>query len=65
MKRLIIYTIFLGVISCDKIESPVAEEYGKFDLSLFPGDPLNYYTQYYDIANPENEWGINSNSKGK
>lgn len=64
MKRLIIYTIFLGVIACDKIESPVAEEYGKFDLSLFPGDPLNYYTQYYDIANPENEWGINSNSRG-
>ena len=64
MKKLFIYLLILVFYSCDKIETPIAEEYGKFDLSLFPGDPLNYFTQYYDVANPENEWGINPNSKG-
>ena len=64
MKKLFFYLLILAFYSCDKIDTPIAEEYGKFDLSLFPGDPLNYFTQYYDIADPENEWGINPNLKG-
>jgi len=64
MKKILIPLIALFLFSCDKIESPVAEEYGRFDWSYFPGDPLDYASNYYDIANPQNEWGENLNEKG-
>ena len=64
MKKYFLYLLILSLFSCDKIESPVAEEYGKFDWTFFPGDPIDYTTNYYDIANPQNEWDENTNEKG-
>ena len=42
MKKYLIYLLVFVIFSCDKIEIPVAEEYGKFDWIFFPGDPSNY-----------------------
>ena len=64
MKKILIPLLAFFLFACDKIESPVAEEYGKFDWSFFPGDPADYASNYYDIANPQNEWGENLNEKG-
>jgi hypothetical protein len=53
--------LLITILSCDKIENPLPEEFGKFDWSLYPGDPSNYP---YDISNPSSNWGENTNTKG-
>lgn len=64
MKKLWIYYIIFVIVSCNKIESPLPEEFGKFDWSLYPGDPATYSSTYYNISNPEENWTLNTNSKG-
>ncbi len=61
MKKYLKYLLFLLLFSCDKIENPLPEEYGKLDWSLYPGDPSNYP---YDLVNLSSNWGINNNTKG-
>ncbi|MBH19297.1 MAG: hypothetical protein CL851_02625 [Crocinitomicaceae bacterium] len=60
MKKYFKYFLIISIFSCDKIENPLPEEYGKFDWSLYPGDPADYS---YDLVNPENNWGPNNNPK--
>ena len=60
MKKYFKYFLIISIFSCDKIENPLPEEYGKFDWSLYPGDPADYS---YDLVNPENNWGSNNNPK--
>ena len=60
MKKYFKYLLVICIFSCDKIESPLPEEYGKFDWSLYPGDPVDYN---YDLVNLENNWGPNNNPK--
>jgi hypothetical protein len=61
MKNYFGFILLITILSCDKIESPLPEEFGKFDWSLYPGDPSNYP---YDISNPSSNWGENTNTKG-
>ena len=61
MKNYFGFILLITMLSCDKIESPLPEEFGKFDWSLYPGDPSNYP---YDISNPSSNWGVNTNTKG-
>ena len=61
MKNYFGIILLITILSCDKIESPLPEEFGKFDWSLYPGDPSNYP---YDISNPSSNWGENTNTKG-
>lgn len=61
MKNYFGFILLITILSCDKIESPLPEEFGKFDWSLYPGDPSNYP---YDISNPSINWGENTNTKG-
>ena len=61
MKNYFGFILLISILSCDKIESPLPEEFGKFDWSLYPGDPSNYP---YDISNPSLNWGENTNKKG-
>ena len=61
MKKYLKYLLFFLLFSCDKIENPLPEEYGKLDWSLYPGDPSNYP---YDLVNLSSNWGINNNTKG-
>lgn len=61
MKNYFGFILLITILSCDKIESPLPEEFGKFDWSLYPGDPSNYP---YDISNPASNWGENNNIKG-
>ena len=63
MKKLWIYYIIFVIVSCNKIESPLPEEFGKFDWSLYPGDPATYSSTYYNISNPE-ENGFNPGAAG-
>ena len=60
MRKYLKYLLLISIFSCDKIESPLPEEYGKFDWSLYPGDPIDYS---YDLVNPETNWGPNNNPK--
>ena len=60
MKKYFGFILFVLILSCDKIDSPLPEEYGKFDWSLYPLDPATYP---YDITNPSSNWGLNSNPK--
>tara|TARA_Y100000991_G_C21970775_1_gene349313 strand:- start:436 stop:1371 length:936 start_codon:yes stop_codon:yes gene_type:complete len=64
MKKLCIYFIIFLIVSCNKIESPLPEEFGKFDWSLYPGDPITYSSSFYDISNPDGNWTLNTNPKG-
>jgi hypothetical protein len=61
MKNYFGFILLITILSCDKIVSPLPEEFGKFDWSLYPGDPSNYP---YDISNPSSNWGENTNTKG-
>ena len=54
---ILVFTVF----SCDKIETPLPEAYGEFNWDLYPFEPSTYP---YDISNPANNWGPNSNKKG-
>ena len=60
MRKYLKIFLLISIFSCDKIESPLPEEYGKFDWSLYPGDPIDYS---YDLVNPETNWGPNNNPK--
>ena len=42
MKKYFGFILFVLTLSCDKIDSPLPEEYGKFDWSLYPLDPTTY-----------------------
>tara|TARA_B110001452_G_scaffold105116_1_gene87153 strand:- start:698 stop:1609 length:912 start_codon:yes stop_codon:yes gene_type:complete len=55
------FILVVLIISCDKIESPLPEEFGKFDWSLYPQDPSSYN---YNLADPSTNWDINTNPKG-
>jgi len=61
MKKYFGFIVCILILSCDKIDSPLPEEYGEFDWTLYPSDPTTYP---YDITNPSSNWGSNSNSKG-
>jgi len=61
MKKYFGFIVCILILSCDKIDSPLPEEYGEFDWTLYPFDPTTYP---YDITNPSSNWGSNSNSKG-
>ena len=56
MKKYFGFILVFLILSCDKIESPLPEEYGKFNWTLFPQDPSSYS---YNLADPGSNWGIN------
>ena len=61
MKKIFFMILVFTVFSCDKIETPLPEAYGEFNWDLYPFEPSTYP---YDISNPANNWGPNSNKKG-
>ncbi len=60
-KKLIQILFLLLVLACDKVENPLPTVYGDFNWELYPNDPTTYP---YDIANPSNNWTLNTNEKG-
>ena len=61
MKNYFGFILVFLILSCDKIESPLPDEYGKFNWALYPQDPSGYP---YNLADPASNWDINNNPKG-